>query len=132
MDLLHGSLHGRGDTTFVVGTSNGDASDARAEDKANKQPPKNNPARVPITNRVETLAVLKEARSYWDSLGPLARVKRLELAAPVEKQVRHYQQHINDNDHTIAAVARRKAEQYRNELRGLGFYIPGIDPKGKT
>lgn len=131
MDLPHGSFHGRGDTTFVVGTSNRGTSDAGAEDKANKQEPKNTPQRQPITNRVETLQVSAEAKSFWFALPPREKQIRLERAAVAAERVTHYQQYIEHTDHTIAGQARREVKRYLDNVRSLGFFMPGIEPKGK-
>jgi hypothetical protein len=132
MDLLHGSMHGRGDTTFNVGTSNGGTSEARAEEKPKIEPAKSRGAPVPITNRVSTLSVSEEAKSFWYSLSPLEKQKRSELAAAAAERVAYYRQYLNETDPTISSTARREVKRYLGELRGFGFFIPGTEQKGKT
>jgi hypothetical protein len=132
MDLLHGDLHGRGDTTFNVGTSNGGTSEAPAEDKANNQPPKNFKAAVPITNRVTTLSVLPEARSFFSSLSSAELKIRYANGERSAERVAYYRQYINETDRTIASQARREVKRYLDEVRALGFFIPGFDPQEKA
>jgi hypothetical protein len=132
MDLPHGSLHGIGDTTFDVGTSNRGTSEARAEEKPKIEPAKLRDAPVPITNRVSTLSVSEEAKAFWYSLSPLEKQKRSELAAAAAERVAYYRQYLNETDPTIASTARREVKRYLGELRGFGFFIPGTEQKGKT
>jgi hypothetical protein len=131
MDLPHGSLHGRGDTTFNVGTSNRGTSEAQAEDKAKTPPPKNDQAAVPITNRVSTLSVLPEARSFFSSLSSAELKIRYANGDRAKERVAYYRQYINETDRTIAGQARKEVHRWLSEVRSLGFFIPGFDQKEK-
>jgi hypothetical protein len=131
MDLPNGSIHGRGDTTFDVGTSNRGTSEARAEEMAKRQAKKNRDAALPITNRVETISVSADFKSHWYSLPLREKQIRWENAARAAEHVAHYRQYINEKDRTIAGSARRQVDRYLSEVRSLGFFIPGFDPQEK-
>ena len=131
MDLPHGSIHGRGDTTFNVGTSNRGTSEARAEEMAKRQTKKNHDAALPITNRVETISVSADFKSHWYSLTPREKQIRWENAARAAEHVAHYRQYINEKDRTISGAARHQVQRFLREVRALGFFIPGFDPQEK-
>jgi hypothetical protein len=131
MDLPHGSLHGSNHESSNVGTSNSASSAARGDDLANGNGWRKAGFAVPITNRLETLAVSPTAKAFWFGLSPLEKKHRRELAEAAAAKVHHYRQYINDSNHEVAGQARHEVKRWHSQVRAHGFYIPGIEPKGK-
>ena len=132
MDLPHGSLHGLGNSTFNVGRSIVETSKARAADEAQNHTPKKPRFQVPITNRVFTPQVLPDFKAHWFKLSPLEKSRHMERVARAVAYVEDRRQHIDSPDKSIKSCARREVTKYLNELRELGFFIPGVEPKGKA
>jgi hypothetical protein len=121
----------RGPQTVDVGTSNRGSSDANSEEETKAWRTQKTNGSFPITNRVSTLPVSAEAKTFWFSLSPLEKQKRQELGAIAAERVAYYRRYINETDRTIAGQARREVKRYLSELRSYGFFIPGLEPEVK-
>jgi hypothetical protein len=132
MDLPHGSNHGIGNSTSNVGRGIVNASEARAEVESQNQTPKKPSFQIPITNRVSTPQVLPDFKAHWYKLSPLEKTRHMERVARAVAYIEDRRQHIESPDKSIKSCARREVKKYLDELRALGFFIPGIEPKGKA
>jgi hemerythrin-like domain-containing protein len=56
----------------------------------------------------------------------------MERVARAVAYVEDRRQHIESPDKSIKSCARREVKKYLDELRELGFFIPGVEPKGKA
>jgi hypothetical protein len=108
------------------------ASEARAEVEPQKQAPKKPSFQVPITNRVSTPQVLPDFRANWYKFSQAEKDIRMAQVERARDLVLHNRQHIDNPDTSIAACAKRLVKRHSDELRKLGFFIPGLAPKGKA